>query len=96
MEQSKFTIDLSKLNLNREDWKKVGEECVRLLSAKIDKTTEELSLDHVYNMDELGGDPELYVFEISHPWEKNEKLLFTYVFKEKAGKNLIFDVEGVI
>lgn len=95
MKKEEFTIDLSKLELDRKDWRSVGEACLSALSAKIGKDKSELSLDHVYDMSDYGGDPNRYVLEISHELE-DSTLLYTYVFKEQEECRLIFHVQGVI
>jgi hypothetical protein len=79
----KFQIDLSKLGLDRTDYKKIGECAILELSKKIGKEVTELSLDHFYDMGDFGGDENLHVLEISYDLLPDDfGGLVTYVFKE--------------
>lgn len=91
-----FVIDLSSYKINREDYSKIKEVAKTELAQMLNLDTDMLSVDHFYDMSDFGGDKDLYVLEISHPLDEDDvdSSLYTYVFKEREGKNLIFDVSG--
>ena len=75
-------IDLSKYKLTRDNYSEIEKYCKIELSSKINKSVEELSVDHFYDMSDFGGDKNLHVLEISYEDEEDENIFNTHIFKE--------------
>ena len=84
-------IDLTKYNVDRDAYDKIGECAILELSKKINKGVDELSLDHFYNMGDFDGDENLHVLEISFDDEEDDEFLNTSVLKEIGG--LVFELK---
>jgi len=88
--EGEFKIDLSKYNLDRDDYSNIEKYAIKELTKKTG--IEKLSVDHFYDMGDYGGDENLHVLEISYPTDDDDEFVNTYIFKEEG--NLIFNVKA--